>query len=200
MTAVTLTPNREDLNPGRRASPMSRAFVRSLRTLFNILDDQKTGSVHLSEIESRWGRRGCNEWPRGNEGGSEAVLLPVVLDSLRQVAAPCGGYLSFPRLLAGLRIALLHDEERERQGREPYPPSYPSNIQGSARGVEKTEVEVPHKTQSPHRGAEGKGVARSQSINSTLAPGGRWQSRRCQNEPRRHSITNGIDYETVSGA
>ncbi|XP_078502163.1 suppressor APC domain-containing protein 2-like isoform X2 [Lissotriton helveticus] len=193
MTAVTLSPKREDLNPGRRTSPMSRAFVRSLRTLFNILDDQRTGSVHLSEIESRWGRRGGNEWPQAKEGGGDALLLPVVLDSLRQVAAPCGGYLSFPRLVAGLRIALLHDEER---GGQACSPSCPPHIQESDRWMEKREVGVHHKTASPHRAADGKGVSRSQSINSTLAPGSRWKSRHVLNEPRRHSITNGIDYET----
>lgn len=47
----------------------------------------------------------------------ERCQLPAgVLQALQQVAEPCGGYLSFPRLVAGLRIALLRAEEEDEEG------------------------------------------------------------------------------------
>ncbi|XP_040541557.1 suppressor APC domain-containing protein 2 isoform X2 [Gallus gallus] len=72
---------------------LPRAFLQSLRTLFDILDDRRRGYVHLREIESRW-------------QGAEARELPAgVLDGLRR-AAPPSGYLTFERFVLGLRAAL----------------------------------------------------------------------------------------------
>ncbi|XP_062938608.1 suppressor APC domain-containing protein 2 [Cynocephalus volans] len=71
-----------------------RAFLQSLRTLFDILDDRRRGCVHLREIESRWRGADARELPRG------------VLEGLRQVA-PASGYLTFERFVAGLRTSLL---------------------------------------------------------------------------------------------
>ncbi|KAM8803930.1 suppressor APC domain-containing protein 2 [Rhynchonycteris naso] len=78
--------------PGTEGLP--RAFLQSLRTLFDILDDQRRGYVHLLEIESRWQGADAREMPRG------------VLEGLRQVA-PASGYLTFERFVAGLRTSLL---------------------------------------------------------------------------------------------
>lgn len=77
--------------PGTEGLP--RAFLQSLRTLFDILDDRRRGLVHLREIESRWRGADARELPRG------------VLEGLRQVA-PASGYLTFERFVAGLRTAL----------------------------------------------------------------------------------------------
>uniref|UniRef100_A0A8C3CM77 Suppressor APC domain containing 2 n=1 Tax=Cairina moschata TaxID=8855 RepID=A0A8C3CM77_CAIMO len=72
---------------------LPRAFLQSLRTLFDILDDRRRGYVHLREIESRW-------------QGAEARELPAgVLEGLRR-AAPASGYLTFERFVLGLRAAL----------------------------------------------------------------------------------------------
>ncbi|XP_050776863.1 suppressor APC domain-containing protein 1 [Gopherus flavomarginatus] len=94
------------------APRLPRSFLRSLRTLFEILDEQRHGAVHLSEIESRWGRGGPGLSPPG--GAQHEHLPPGVLPALQQVAGPSGGFLSFPRLVAGLRIALLQDQEGEQ--------------------------------------------------------------------------------------
>ncbi|XP_030626082.1 suppressor APC domain-containing protein 2 [Chanos chanos] len=76
---------------------LPKAFLHSLRTLFDILDDGKRGYVHISEIESRW-------------QGAETQDLPSgVLDSLRRVA-PSHGCLTFERFVAGLRYSMLHPE------------------------------------------------------------------------------------------
>lgn len=73
---------------------LPRAFLQSLRTLFDILDDRRRGYVHLREIESRWQGADARELPCG------------VLEGLRQVA-PASGYLTFERFVAGLRTSLL---------------------------------------------------------------------------------------------
>ncbi|XP_070614550.1 suppressor APC domain-containing protein 2 [Erythrolamprus reginae] len=89
--------------PGRRldgppppAPP--RAFLQSLRPLYDILDERRRGYVHLREIESRWRRA-------GGEAG-----LAGVLEGLRR-AAPPSGYLTFERFVLGLRLALPGPEE-----------------------------------------------------------------------------------------
>ncbi|XP_045230029.2 suppressor APC domain-containing protein 2 isoform X1 [Macaca fascicularis] len=101
--------------PGTEGLP--RAFLQSLRTLFDILDDRRRGCVHLREIESRWQGTDARELPCG------------VLEGLRQVA-PASGYLTFERFVAGLRTSLLsadggpRDPTRApaRPGDQPPPP------------------------------------------------------------------------------
>ena len=51
-------------------------FVSAMRTLFDVLDDNKTGYISLTDIESRW----C---PDQDEGGGVAAVPPGVIDSLR---------------------------------------------------------------------------------------------------------------------
>ena len=82
---------------------LPRQFVQSMKTLFNILDDSKTGYVSLSDIERRW--------------RSDAVPnLPGVLECLRIVAPP-DGFLSFNYFVTGLKLALC----RARQTKLPKP-------------------------------------------------------------------------------
>ncbi|XP_065419940.1 suppressor APC domain-containing protein 2-like [Chrysemys picta bellii] len=161
------------------APRLPRSFLRSLRTLFEILDEQRSGAVHLSEIESRWGRGGPGLSPPG--GPQHERLPPGVLPALQQVAGPSGGFLSFPCLVAGLRIALLRDREEE-QGPGPEPAETGHNS-----AQERTSG-------SQTREGEPRGVTRSRSINSALSQAGRPRSLRVQKEPRRHTITHGIDY------
>ncbi|XP_074873775.1 suppressor APC domain-containing protein 1 isoform X2 [Carettochelys insculpta] len=153
--------------PGRPPR-LPRPFIRSLRTLFDILEETGGGAVHLSDIESRWGRGGPGLGPPGDP------LPPGVLPALRHVAGPSGGYLTFPRLVAGLRMALLRNP-----GPEPAETGHSS-------GQECASGEQP-------REGEPRGVTRSRSINS-LSPAGHPRSPRVP-EPRRHTITHGIDYE-----
>lgn len=77
---------------------LPKAFLHSLRTLFDILDDGKRGYVHISEIESRW-------------QGAETQDLPGgVLPSLRRVTPP-HGCLTFERFVAGLRSSILNPDK-----------------------------------------------------------------------------------------
>ncbi|XP_022053684.2 suppressor APC domain-containing protein 2 [Acanthochromis polyacanthus] len=76
---------------------LPKAFLHSLRTLFDILDDGGRGYVHISEIESRWQGADTRELPGG------------VLGCLRRVTPP-HGCLTFERFVAGLRYSMLNPE------------------------------------------------------------------------------------------
>ncbi|KAG9353861.1 hypothetical protein JZ751_011985 [Albula glossodonta] len=83
---------------------LPKAFLHSLRTLFDILDDGKRGFIHISEIESRWQGADTQDLPGG------------VLECLRRVAPP-HGCLSFERFVAGLRHSMLnpHNDQLKPQ-------------------------------------------------------------------------------------
>ncbi|XP_052892961.1 uncharacterized protein LOC128300804 [Anopheles moucheti] len=76
---------------------LPKAFVAAMRTLFDIMDDRKTGFVRLADIEERWQDDGSKGLPRG------------VIDSLRKVTPP-NGHLSFERFCGGLKICLLRNQ------------------------------------------------------------------------------------------
>ncbi|XP_060936323.1 suppressor APC domain-containing protein 2 [Limanda limanda] len=76
---------------------LPKAFLHSLRTLFDILDDGGRGYVHISEIESRW------------QGADTRALPGGVLGCLRRVTPP-NGCLTFERFVAGLRCSMLNPE------------------------------------------------------------------------------------------
>ncbi|XP_038623654.1 suppressor APC domain-containing protein 2 [Tachyglossus aculeatus] len=86
-----------------------RAFLRSLRPLFDILDEGRRGYVLLRDIESRWRGAGARDLPGG------------VLDALRGAAQP-GGRLTFDGLVAGLRASLLGHDQGPHTGGPPPPP------------------------------------------------------------------------------
>ncbi|XP_072015481.1 uncharacterized protein [Amphiura filiformis] len=75
---------------------LPKAFVASLRVLFDILDEDKDGFVPLAEIKERW---------QSDEGPSG--LPDNVIDCLAKVA-PKNGKLSFERFCSGLRLALAN--------------------------------------------------------------------------------------------
>uniref|UniRef100_G3PWW2 Suppressor APC domain containing 2 n=1 Tax=Gasterosteus aculeatus TaxID=69293 RepID=G3PWW2_GASAC len=88
---------------------LPKAFLHSLRTLFDILDDGGRGYVHISEIESRW------------QGADTRALPGGVLGCLRRVTPP-HGCLTFERFVAGLRYSMLHPEHgAPRQPRKAAP-------------------------------------------------------------------------------
>lgn len=76
---------------------LPKAFLHSLRTLFDILDDSGRGYVHISEIETRWQGADTRDLPGG------------VLTCLRRVTPP-HGCLTFERFVAGLRYSMLNPE------------------------------------------------------------------------------------------
>ncbi|XP_036383908.1 suppressor APC domain-containing protein 2-like [Megalops cyprinoides] len=99
---------------------LPRAFLISLRTLFDILDDGKKGYVHISEIESRW------------QGTDTQDLPGSVLECLRRVVPP-HGCLTFERFVAGLRYSMLnpdnsHANHQPGSRRQLHPNSQSSRI------------------------------------------------------------------------
>lgn len=83
---------------------LPKPFVNSMRTLFDIMDDKRTGFVRLSDIEQRW-----------QDDGSKG-LPPGVIDCLQRVT-PASGLLSFERFCAGLKICLLKSQSEGKGSR-----------------------------------------------------------------------------------
>lgn len=77
---------------------LPKQFVTSLRILFDILDEDRSGYVRLRDIESRWHEEGVSGLPSG------------VIDSLRKVA-PKNGRLTFENFVTGLKLSLLKNTE-----------------------------------------------------------------------------------------
>lgn len=76
---------------------LPKQFVTSLRVLFDILDEDRTGYVRLRDIETRWHEEGVKGLPSG------------VIDALRKVA-PRNGRLSFDNFVTGLKLSLLKNK------------------------------------------------------------------------------------------
>ncbi|XP_057180648.1 suppressor APC domain-containing protein 2 [Triplophysa rosa] len=196
---------------------LPKAFLHSMRTLFDILDDGRRGYVHISEIESRW---------RGAE------TPPGVLESLRRIA-PHHGCLTFERFVSGLRNSMLNPKNSSRTAASkpphdsteckvrPLGPSNAINTQRSrqmsrdrlhgvsvggfdraacsvrmgkkplhssrTRAIESLALESPN-GQKAHESA---GLPRSQSETVT---GFTRRYGKNQDEQRRHTLTNGVDY------
>lgn len=78
---------------------LPKPFVQSMKTLFDILDDQQTGYVKFLDIEKGWQDDGSKGLPRG------------VIESLRKVT-PTNGLLTFERFCAGLKLCLLRNQNQ----------------------------------------------------------------------------------------
>ena len=84
---------------------LPKQFVTSLRILFDILDEDRTGFVRLCDIESRWHEEGVKGLPSG------------VVETLRRVA-PQNGRLSFENFVTGLKLSLLKTPTASANGKE----------------------------------------------------------------------------------
>ncbi|CAL8406405.1 unnamed protein product [Arctogadus glacialis] len=112
LKSVRMQPKESDYS----TDGLPKAFLLSLRTLFDILDDGRRGFVHISEIEGRWQGADTQDLPGG------------VLECLRR-AAPPHGCLTFQRFVAGLRYSMLNPDnnndhfkaEAALQTAKPYP-------------------------------------------------------------------------------
>uniref|UniRef100_A0A8B9S2C5 Suppressor APC domain containing 2 n=1 Tax=Apteryx owenii TaxID=8824 RepID=A0A8B9S2C5_APTOW len=187
--------------PPASTEGLPKAFLQSLRTLFDILDDRRRGYVHLREIESRW-------------QGAEARELPAgVLDGLRQ-AAPASGYLTFERFVLGLRAALLSAD-----GGLPGEAAEPARRRGAAGAERRTPgagagpAPLPSPTVmatgrlslqvtgalmlSSVTGADAKPAGPSQGDGSHSGAGDARRHQRGRAEHRRHTITNGVDFSVL---
>ncbi|XP_074654468.1 uncharacterized protein LOC141908351 [Tubulanus polymorphus] len=122
-----------DLNsyrPTRNIDGLPEQFVKSLRMLFDILDEKNTGFIKLTDIQLYW---------HGNEEG----LPEGVLDSLRQIT-PRSGKLSFDRFVTGLKIALLktnYIRNEKSPVKKSRPKSYSSDSEGAPNNPKKAAAE-----------------------------------------------------------
>lgn len=92
---------------------LPKQFVQAMRTLFDIMDDKRTGFVDFIDIENRWQDDGTKGLPKG------------VIESLQKVTPP-NGKLSFERFCAGLKICLLRNQvENRNQKRSEQQPNRP---------------------------------------------------------------------------
>lgn len=83
---------------------LPKQFVLAMRTLFDIMDDKKTGFVRLVDIENRWQDDGSQALPRG------------VTEALRKVTP--NGMLTFERFCAGLKISLLRNQVEDKRNNQ----------------------------------------------------------------------------------
>uniref|UniRef100_A0A8C9YRD2 Suppressor APC domain containing 2 n=1 Tax=Sander lucioperca TaxID=283035 RepID=A0A8C9YRD2_SANLU len=192
---------------------LPKAFLHSLRTLFDILDDGGRGYVHISEIESRWQGADTRELPGG------------VLGCLRRVTPP-HGCLTFERFVAGLRYSMLNPEHskpaplstcsvgtRVENKVRPLGPSNVTNTQqhraSSLQSRARPEEGAGYTACGPVRYSAGfersgrsleqnsvatGGLPRSQSESATGFTSGSRRHGRSREEQRRHTISNGVDY------
>uniref|UniRef100_A0A8C6NC42 Suppressor APC domain-containing protein n=1 Tax=Melopsittacus undulatus TaxID=13146 RepID=A0A8C6NC42_MELUD len=194
---------------------LPRAFLQSLRTLFDILDDRRRGYVHLREIESRW-------------RGAEARELPSgVMEGLRR-AAPASGYLTFERFVLGLRAALPGadppaESGGRRSGEKPLSPRCAE--ERPVCFLQMTKVCCQPGTQAPGlvlcsiapchvcktmlqiaagglmlsfvTGGDAKAAGQSQGDSGHPGAGDARRHQRGRAEHRRHTITNGVDFSML---
>ncbi|XP_050702344.1 homeobox protein Hox-A3-like [Eriocheir sinensis] len=136
-TTTTTSTNTTSL--GSALDGLPKPFVNAMRTLFDIMDDQRSGYVKLSEIERRWQDDGAQGLPRD------------VLPSLRKVT-PADGYLSFERFCAGLQISLLRNKSQDRAPPHPHlhphpkqaPPPPPPTSAGAPPPMQPPPPPPPH--------------------------------------------------------
>uniref|UniRef100_A0A182PFT2 Suppressor APC domain-containing protein n=1 Tax=Anopheles epiroticus TaxID=199890 RepID=A0A182PFT2_9DIPT len=109
---------------------LPKAFVAAMRTLFDIMDDRKTGFVRLADIEERWQDDGSKGLPRG------------VIDSLRKVTPP-NGLLSFERFCSGLKICLLRNHQSSPLSSSPVGTHHPAMVSHSTSSSPLARDEAP---------------------------------------------------------
>ncbi|CAF99182.1 unnamed protein product [Tetraodon nigroviridis] len=200
---------------------LPKAFLHSLRTLFDILDDAGRGYVHISEIESRWQGADTRDLPGG------------VLSCLRRVTPP-HGCLTFERFVAGLRYSMLNPENSahckaqaavhpQQAPKQPHKPAPLSGCGAGTRvenkpnsdGLGQITADRPGLTEWPKAQSPGcchtvrqlslslprggkSGLPRSQSESATGFSGSSRRNGRSREEQRRHTISNGVDYGLVA--
>ncbi|NWS66217.1 SAPC2 protein, partial [Crotophaga sulcirostris] len=201
---------------GERALPagtegLPRAFLQSLRTLFDILDDRQRGHVHLREIESRW-------------RGAEARELPAGPPAAAPLAPPAAPVRNSTKAAAGLVVAL---EGKTVANWDGFPraspgartlPALPGGVKGfatAARALPGGDT-VPGRCGCarqlwglPRRGGHGAALSETLGRGDTKAadqshgdgthPGGgdNRKHQRGRAEHRRHTITNGVDFSVL---
>lgn len=77
------------------------SFVSAMKTLFEIMDVNKSGTVRFTDIESRWQDDPRKGLPKG------------IIENLRKVT-PLSGLLTFNQFCAGLKICLIKVRSEEQ--------------------------------------------------------------------------------------
>merc|ERR1712002_29985 len=199
-------------NQSRALEGLPPKFVTAMRTLFDVLDDNKSGCVSLADIEL-W-------WRRDREEQNNTVPNGVI-ESLRKVATS-DNLLTFERFCAGLKICLLRSQGQRQDTSESNDcQSEPEEQSLRVAQLRKQRVVStpsptlslpPRLDQSQHAGPpkppravvtlpEGGrklgdgGAASDGEIERTGAGGNnRKQPKRRESHSRRHTLQNGIDY------
>lgn len=197
-------------------------FVTAMRTLFDVLDDNKSGTVSLADIEHWWRK------DRDEHGGG--TVPNGVIESLRKVATGDNN-LTFERFCAGLKICLLRNQADSRSEKEMtdspsepeensfsrvsqlrkqrYIPSQSPVPQPPPPFGSQVTLETGHGSPQSHLGppkpprtsftdsrklGDG-GVASDGELTGGHGGGnGRKQPKRRESHSRRHTLQNGIDY------
>merc|ERR1712013_42893 len=198
-------------NQSRALEGLPPKFVTAMRTLFDVLDDNKSGCVSLADIEL-W-------WRRDREEQNNTVPNGVI-ESLRKVATS-DNLLAFERFCAGLKICLLRSQgqrqdtsesndcqsEPEEQGLRvaqlrkqrfvstPSPTlSLPPRLDHAQHGPPKPPRAVVALPEGGRKLGDG-GAASDGEIERTGSGGNnRKQPKRRESHSRRHTLQNGIDY------
>ena len=104
-------------------------FVTAMRTLFDVLDDNKSGTVSLADIE-HWWRKDRDEHGGGTvpNGVIESLRFVFIIlqrgVSLTNIVYVCrkvatgDNNLTFERFCAGLKICLLRNQADSRSEKE----------------------------------------------------------------------------------
>jgi len=198
-------------NQSRALEGLPPKFVTAMRTLFDVLDDNKSGCVSLADIEL-W-------WRRDREEQNNTVPNGVI-ESLRKVATS-DNLLTFERFCAGLKICLLRSQGQRQDTSEsndcqsepeeqslrvaqlrkqrfvstPSPTlSLPPRLDHSQHGPPKPPRAVVTLPEGGRKLGDG-GAASDGEIERTGAGGNnRKQPKRRESHSRRHTLQNGIDY------
>jgi len=187
-------------------------FVVAMRTLFDVLDDNKSGCVSLADIEL-W-------WRRDREEQNNTVPNGVI-ESLRKVATS-DNLLTFERFCAGLKICLLRSQGQRQDTSEsndcqsepeeqslrvaqlrkqrfvstPSPTlSLPPRLDHAQHGPPKPPRATVTLPEGGRKLGDG-GAASDGEIERTGVTGSntRKQPKRRESHSRRHTLQNGIDY------
>ena len=154
-------------------------FIKYMRTLFDILDENKTGFVQLSDIEACWGHRNGIVQETGG-----------VLEYLRKVT-PSNGLLSFDRLCLGFGEA-LHSKEVVSIPNGSSRASSERWKSESNSGDSPAQVELPDKrtgipvseVQSDEQGETGVALPRGIRESTVFTPNSKQNQKREQKRPK----------------
>lgn len=195
--------NKEGIGGQSRAlEGLPTKFVLAMRTLFDVLDDQKTGCVALADIELWW--RKDQEETGGN-------LPHGVIESLRKVAT-ADSLLTFERFCAGLKICLLRNQgTSSKQETEESTDEDPGQNRGGPRRTRPWTAPSPTLSLPPRldpgppkpnriagppdrKVGDGLAAASDGELERREQGGNRKQPKRRESHSRRHTLQNGIDY------